>query len=166
MKIFTMVALLMMSIFTLALAEEKNTDVSFYTGTFDTIDKEGDDQAKLYGLEHRDDNLFRNTFLGRLSPLTGAFVTDKNSLYVYSGVEGNYGIGRLKLRPSFSPGYYEPGDGKNLGAALEFKSEVRVDFEIFNNSKLGYSYSHISNNDWGDINPGTDNQHITFSQNF
>ena len=27
-------------------------------------------------------------------------------------------------------------------------------------------YSHISNNDWGDTNPGTDNQHITFSKNF
>ena len=33
------------------------------------------------------------------------------------------------------------------------------------NSKLGYSYSHISNNDWGEKNPGTDNQKITFYKN-
>ena len=38
--------------------------------------------------------------------------------------------------------------------------------ELFENSKLSYSYSHISNNDWGDTNPGTDNQQITFSKNF
>ena len=38
--------------------------------------------------------------------------------------------------------------------------------DIFENSKIGYSYSHISNNDWGDTNPGTDNQQITFSKNF
>ena len=37
---------------------------------------------------------------------------------------------------------------------------------IFENSKLSYSYSHISNNNWGDTNPGTDNQQITFSKNF
>ena len=41
-----------------------------------------------------------------------------------------------------------------------------IGFDIFENSKLGYSYSHISNNDWGDSNPGTDNQQITFSKNF
>ena len=49
---------------------------------------------------------------------------------------------------------------------LEFKSEIKVGFDIFENSKLSYSYSHISNNDWGDTNPGTDNQQITFSKNF
>ena len=26
---------------------------------------------------------------------------------------------------------------------------------IFEDSKLGFSYSHISNNDWGETNPGT-----------
>ena len=79
---------------------------------------------------------------------------------------GQYGIGPLKILPSFTPGYYEKGDGKDLGSVLEFKSEVKIGLDIFENSKLSYSYSHISNNDWGDSNPGTDNQHITFSKNF
>ena len=34
------------------------------------------------------------------------------------------------------------------------------------NTNIGYSYSHISNNDWGSVNPGVDNQSITFSKNF
>ena len=147
-------------------ADEGNKDISFYTGTFDLLDKEGDDQTTLFGIEHKNPNLFRDTFLGKFKPVTGAFMTGKSSVYLYTGIEGQYGIGPLKILPSFAPGYYEKGDGKDLGNVLEFKSEVKFSFDIFENSKLGYSYSHISNNDWGATNPGTDNQQITFSKNF
>ena len=149
-----------------ALAEEGNEEISFYTGTFDVIDKEGDDQTSLFGIEHKNPNLFRDTFLGKFSPVSGGFMTGDNSVYLYTGVEGQYGIGRLKILPSFTPGYYEKGNGKDLGSALEFKSEIKLGLDIFENSKIGYSYSHISNNDWGETNPGTDNQQITFSKNF
>ena len=147
-------------------ALSENLDISVYTGTFDVIDKEGDDQTTLIGIEHRNTDLFRNTFLGKFAPVTGAFVTGKDSLYFYTGVEGQYDVGPIKISPSFTPGYYEKGSGKDLGSALEFKSEIKVGFDILENSKLGYSYSHISNNDWGNINPGTDNQQITFSTKF
>ena len=149
-----------------ALAEEGNKEISFYTGTFDVIDKEGDDQTSLFGIEHKNPNLFRDTFLGKFSPVSGGFMTGDSSVYLYTGVEGQYGIGRLKILPSFTPGYYEKGNGKDLGSALEFKSEIKLGLDIFENSKIGYSYSHISNNDWGETNPGTDNQQITFSKNF
>ena len=149
-----------------SLADERNTDISIYTGTFDIIDKEGDDQTSLIGLEHRNSDLFRNTFLGKFSPLTGIFMTGNSSVYLYTGVEGQYDIGPLKILPSFSPGFYEKGDGKDLGSVLEFKSEIKIGLDIFENSKIGYSYSHISNNDWGTTNPGTDNQSITFSKKF
>ena len=142
------------------------TEYSFYTGTFDTIDKEGDDKANLYGFEHNNPVLFRDTFVGKFSPITGGFVTDKSSIYLYTGVQAEYEIGPLNVVPSFAPGYYEEGDGKDLGMALEFKSELKFSFDIFKDSKIGYSYSHISNNDWGDVNPGVDNQAISFSKNF
>ena len=147
-------------------ADEGDADISFYTGTFDVIDQEGDDQTSLFGIEHKNPNLFRDTFLGKFKPVTGAFMTGDSSVYLYTGIEGQYGIGPLKILPSFAPGYYEKGDGKDLGSVLEFKSEIKVGLELFENSKLSYSYSHISNNDWGEINPGTDNQQITFSKNF
>ena len=147
-------------------ADEGNKDISFYTGTFDLIDKEGDDKTTLFGIEHKNPDLFRNTFLGKFKPVTGAFVTGKNSAYLYTGVEGQYDLGPLNILPSFAPGYYQKGDGKDLGSVLEFKSELKVGFDIFEDSKLSYSYSHISNNDWGETNPGTDNQQITFSKNF
>ena len=149
-----------------SIADEQKTDISIYTGTFDIIDKEGDDQTSLIGLEHRNSDLFRNTFLGKFKPLTGIFMTGNSSVYLYTGVEGQYDIGPLKILPSFSPGLYEKGDGKDLGSVLEFKSEIKIGLDIFENSKIGYSYSHISKNNWGEINPGTDNQQITFSRAF
>ena len=165
LKLFVFLALL---IFTLnpALADEGNEEILFYTGTFDVIDKEGDDQTSLFGIEHKNPNLFRDTFLGKFSPVSGGFMTGDNSVYMYTGIEGQYGIGKLKILPSFTPGFYEKGNGKDLGSALEFKSEIKLGLDIFENSKIGYSYSHISNNDWGETNPGTDNQQITFSRNF
>jgi lipid A 3-O-deacylase len=145
---------------------EKNNNVSVYTGTFDIIDKEGDDKTTLMGIEHKNKNLFRDTWLGKFSPTSGVFVTKKSSVYLYSGIEAEYNLGPVNISPSFAPGYYEAGDGKNLGSALEFKSEVKIGVDLFKNSNLGYSYSHISNNDWGDVNPGSDNQSVTFSKKF
>ena len=98
--------------------------------------------------------------------MSGGFISGKNSVYLYTGVQAEYEFGPLKIVPSFAPGYYEAGGGKDLGSPLEFKSEIKLNFDIFENSKIGYSYSHISNNDWGDINPGIDNQQISFSKNF
>ena len=147
-------------------ADESSNEISFITGTFDVIDKEGDDKTSLFGIEHKNPDLFRDTFLGQFKRITGGFITGNNSAYFYTGIEAQYGLGPLKILPSFTPGYYEKGGGKDLGSVLEFKSELKVGLDIFENSKLSYSYSHISNNDWGQTNPGTDNQQITFSKNF
>ena len=145
---------------------DRGQNISFYTGTFDIIDKEGDDKTSLIGLEHKNKNLFRETWLGRISPTSGAFVTGKNSIYLYTGIAADYNLGPISISPSFAPGYYEAGDGKKLGSPLEFKSEVKIGLDLFKNSNLGYSYSHISNNDWGNVNPGSDNQSINFSKKF
>ena len=141
-------------------------EYNFYVGTFDIIDKEGDDKSTLYGMEHKNDNLFRDPILGKFSPISGGFVTAKNSMYLYTGVQAEYSLGPLNIVPSFAPGYYNAGSGKDLGSVLEFKSEIKLDLNIFKNSKIGYSYGHISNSDWGKINPGVNNQQISFSKNF
>ena len=163
MKVEKLYLLLLLLFFTPVKSE---TEYSFYAGTFDTIDKEGDDQARMYGVEHNNPVLFRDTFIGRFSPITGGFITDKNSIYLYTGVQAQYKLGPLNIMPSFAPGYYNEGNGKDLGMALEFKSELKFSLDLFEKSKLGYSYSHISNNDWGDKNPGVDNQTISFSKAF
>ena len=121
------------------LADDSNNELSFYTGTFDVIDKEGDDKTTLFGIEHKNPDLFRDTFLGKFKPVSGGFITGNSSVYLYTGIEGQYGVGPLKILPSFTPGYYEKGDGKDLGSVLEFKSEIKFGLDIFENSKLSYS---------------------------
>ena len=151
------------------LAEEEklqlpNTQLNLYSGMFDFSDQK--QRAVLVGFQHQNEELYRDTFLGTLSPITGGFVTENAAFYAYTGVEWNFDIGPINFTPSFAPGLYDAGSGKDLGHILEFKSEIKVAFDIFENSKIGYSYGHISNNDWGDINPGVNNQQISFSKNF
>ena len=50
-------------------SEEKNTEYSFYTGTFDFSD-EGK-ATSLIGIQHQNEELNRDTFLGNISPVTG-----------------------------------------------------------------------------------------------
>ena len=164
--------ILLTIIFTTAVQSKELNDsknehqYNFYSGTFDIIDKEGDDKTTLVGIQHNNDNLFRETFLGKFSPLTGAFMTGDNSLYLYTGIQAEYNLGFLNIIPSFAPGYYEAGDGKDLGSALEFKSEIKFDINIFKDTTIGYSYNHISNNDWGSINPGSNNEQLSISTKF
>ena len=61
-------------IFVHAQAEQGDADISFYTGTFDVIDKEGDDKTTLLGIEHKNPNLFRDTILGKFKPVTGCLL--------------------------------------------------------------------------------------------
>ena len=145
---------------------KSETEYTFYLGTFDTIDKEKDDKATLYGLEHNNPELSKDTIIGKLSPVTGGFITDKDSIFIYTGVQIQYKIGYLKITPSFAPGYYEKGDGKDLGMSVEFQSKIKLSFDFFKDTKISYSYSHISNNDWGTINPGVNNETFSFTKSF
>ena len=44
-------------------ADESTVDLSFYTGTFDVIDDEGDDKTSLFGIEHKNPDLFNQAYL-------------------------------------------------------------------------------------------------------
>jgi hypothetical protein len=140
------------------------TELNFFTGMFDFSD---DNQAAgLLGLQHQNDDLFRKSFLGKLSPITGGFLTEKNAFYLYSGVQAEYELGFLTITPSFAPGYYNYGDGKDLGYPLEFKSEVQMSFDINDNTHLGMSYNHISNASFGSKNPGANSYMLNFLKQF
>ena len=57
--------------------------------------------------------------------------TADNAGYIYTGVQAEYKIGKINLIPSFTPGLYSEGDGKDLGSPIEFKSEVQLSFDLF-----------------------------------
>ncbi len=143
---------------------DKNTEFNIYTGMFDFSDN--GKRSTLIGLQHQNEDLNRDTFLGNLSPITGAMITADNASYFYTGVQAQYKVGFLNLTPSFAPGYYNKGNGKDLGHALEFKSEIQLSLELPMQSQLGLSYNHLSNASLGDKNPGANSYMFNFFKKF
>ena len=141
-----------------------NTKLSVYSGVFDFSDD--GKRSTLIGFQHQNENLNRDTFLGNLSPITGVMITADNAGYIYTGVQAKYKLGFLNITPSFTPGIYHEGDGKDLGHLVEFKSEVQLSLDFSNSSKLGLSYNHISNASLGDKNPGANSYMFNFLKKF
>ena len=147
-----------------SVAEEKGSGLKFYTGMFDFSDEGA--RSQLFGIQHQDSNLYRETIIGEVSPITGAMITQDNAVYLYSGLETNYSLGLFKLTPSFTPGYYNKGNGKDLGHGLEFKTEVQLSLDLGKNTNLGMSYNHVSNASLGNKNPGANSYTFNFLQKF
>ena len=164
-----LINLLMITFAFSSIADEKvlkdqNTELSLYTGMFDFSDD--GKRSTLVGFQHQNENLNRDTFLGNLSPITGAFLTADSAGYIYTGVQAQYKIGALNITPSFMPGLYHQGDGKDLGHVLEFKSEVQLSLDISKSTELGFSYNHLSNASLGDKNPGANSYMFNFLKSF
>ena len=147
-------------------AEENLSEIelNFFTGMFDFSDNK--QASGLLGLQHQNNDLFRDSFLGKISPITGGFLTEKNAFYLYTGAQAEYDLGLITITPSFAPGYYNYGDGKDLGSVLEFKSEVQVSLNLSESTEFGMSYNHISNASLGDKNPGANSYMINFLKQF
>ena len=139
-------------------------EYNFYTGIFDFSD-EGK-KSTLVGIQHQNENLYRDSFFGTISPVTGFLITGDSATYLYTGIQAEYNIGKINLTPSFTPGLYVQGDGKDLGHLVEFKSEVQLSFDLLKNSELGFSYNHISNVSLGDKNPGANSYMFNFFKKF
>ena len=137
---------------------------NFYSGLFDFSDK--GKKSTIIGFQHQKENLMRSSFSGILSPITGAMITADNAAYFYTGVQAQYKIGKINFTPSFTPGIYEKGNGKDLGHAIEFKSEVQLSLNLHEKSQFGMSYNHISNASLGDKNPGANSYMFNFLQKF
>ena len=170
MKIIRLFLTLIIFLFSsLSVAEEleldnNNTEFNVYSGMFDFSDD--GKRSTLVGVQHQNEDLNRDTIFGNLSPITGAMITADNATYFYTGIQAHYKIGALNFTPSFAPGYYNEGDGKDLGHALEFKSELQLSLELPKESQLGFSYNHLSNASLGDKNPGANSYMFNFLKNF
>ena len=143
---------------------DQNSEISVYTGMFDFSDN--GKRSTLIGFQHQNENLNRNTFFGNLSPISGAMFTADNAGYIYTGVQAQYKIGALNFTPSFTPGLYHEGNGKDLGHLIEFKSELQISLDLSKTSELGFSYNHLSNASLGDKNPGANSYMFNLLKKF
>ena len=82
--------------------------------------------------------------------LTGVYVED-NLGELFEGKSSN-----LYFTPSFGTGFYDNGSGKNLGNSIQFRTSFEVSYELKNKNRIGISFSHISNANLGDKNPGVE----------
>ena len=139
-------------------------EFNIYTGMFDFSDH--GKRSQIIGFQHQNENLIRESFFGTLSPVTGALITQDSATYIYTGVQAMYKVGNINITPSFTPGLYNQGDGKNLGHIVEFKSEVQLSFDLPKESQFGFSYNHISNASLGDKNPGANSYMFNFLKKF
>ena len=163
----TLIALISFSFLSFANSEEKETkksEINLFTGVFDFSDQ--NQKGNIFGFQHQNDELFRNSFLGKLSPISGGWLTDNQSVYLYTGAQAEYNLGLVKITPSFVPGYYNAGDAKDLGSALEFKSEIQMSLNLSDTTEFGMSYNHISNAGLADKNPGANSYMINFLKHF
>ena len=150
-------------------ANSEGTNV-FGLGIYDIkIDGSEENQAVDFRYEYRSDNSILdigpeedNFFF--LKPFFGVEYTNDSASYFLTGIyfEDNLGElfegnkSKLYFTPSFGAGIYNDGSGKKLGNDIQFRTSIEVSYELKNQNRIGISFSHISNANLGDKNPGVE----------
>ena len=99
-----------------------------------------------------------------LKPFIGLETTTDSALYVLGGIYLEDNLGTLFVgddsnfifTPSFGIGFYEDGEGKQLGNNIQFRTTFEFSYELKNKNRIGISFGHISNANLGDKNPGAE----------
>ena len=105
-------------------SEESSSKFNVYSGMFDFSDT--GKKSTLIGFQHQNEDLNRDTFLGNLSPITGALLTADSAAYIYTGVQAQYKLGRLILFQALHQDYIA-------------KEMVKI-WAIFWNLKVSYKF--------------------------
>ena len=125
-------------------------------GYFDVVKR--DNRAGELNAEYMGRKLYKAA-----RPIFGVSVTTDKARYLYAGIAFDFGSNGLYFTPSFAPGYYSEGDGKDLGHHLEIRSQVEFGYEFDDASRLGLALSHRSNATLGDKNPGAESLTVYYS---
>lgn len=161
-KFLGIISLLSISLVSTARSE----GLTFSVGKFDHNDDKTN--AGMFQLDYDFDKALFTSPIGDFKPVVGFLVTEDNAKYGYAGVRLDYKLANnsILISPSFTPGVFSKGDGKDLGHNIEFKTQVRAALNLSSTSNIGISYSHISNASLGDKNPGANNYSVSFQKNF
>ena len=99
-----------------------------------------------------------------LKPFARIETTSESAYYILGGIYLEDNLGQLFIgdrsnfifTPSFGTGYYDDGKGKKLGNKIEFRTTLEISYEMQNKNRIGLSFSHISNANIGNKNPGVE----------
>ena len=147
----------------------KGTNV-FGLGIYDIkFDGSEKNQATDFRYEYRSDKSLLdigpkedNFFF--LKPFFGIEFTNDTASYFLTGIYFEDNLGELFegdkskffITPSFATGIYDDGSGKKLGNDVQFRTSLEVSYQLKNKNRIGISFSHISNANLGDKNPGVE----------
>lgn len=144
---------LLLTAFSVAAAPARADDIdrlSIGVGAFDVFDSE---TAADFRVEYRPGN----SIVWELRPWLGAEVTSDGGVYGAAGFLYDYDLGnKWVITPSIGGGLYADGGGKDMGSAVQFRTQIEAGYNLENGSRLSAALSHQSN--WGidDNNPGAE----------
>lgn len=136
---------------------EHTPSVALTAGTFDFEN----DAVAMYGVEYRwpaSERFFS------IIPVAGIESNADGAFWVYAG--GRYDFWpseRWFLTPHWAASWYRQNGGKDLGSELEFRSGLDFGYRFEGGSRFAVGVHHLSNADFGDTNPSSNNIVFSFS---
>lgn len=101
---------------------------------------------------------------GGFEPHMGLFFTSDSAAYAYGGVGYPFEINeKWSITPSISAGYYNQGADTDLGYDFELYSQLKIEYQLEDSTKIGLGFGHISNAELGDHNPGAEMAYLGYS---
>jgi len=101
---------------------------------------------------------------GPLHPIVGAKVTSDAAIFAFAGFGGDVPLGRrFVFRPSFAPGFYRQGKGKDLGAYLNFRTALELALRLGSGRRLSVEMDHVSNAGAAPTNLGAKSLVLSFA---
>ena len=118
----------------------------------------------IFDIGPKEDNFFF------LKPFLGFEYTNDSASYFLTGIYLEDNLGKLfdgeenkyYFTPSLGVGIYNDGSGKKLGNDIQFRTSLEVTYELKNKNRIGVSFSHISNANLGDKNPGVEILNLSY----
>src|SRR5208282_5677066 len=99
-----------------------------------------------------------------IQPLLGVLGTNRKTVYTYFGLRSDILLfHHYVVMPVEAVGYFNKGNGKDLGSHTEFKSGVELAYRFDGGSRLGLAFDHISNAGITAKNPGTESLLLVWS---
>lgn len=128
--------------------------IGFSAGMFDIV--QGDDEAIEGRIEYRHNNDWW------FKPLLSVTATTDATVFLSAGLYSEIFLtDELYLSPSFAPGVFLRGQGKNLGHPIEFRSQIEIGWRFYTGLRASISLNHLSNAGSGRKNPGSES--VVFS---
>ncbi|MGZ9097979.1 MAG: acyloxyacyl hydrolase [Micavibrio sp.] len=124
--------------------------LSLGIGAFDAFDSE---RALDFRVEYRPGT----SIVWELRPFLGAEITSDGAIYGAAGFLYDYNMGnQWSVTPSLAGGLYSDGGGKDMGSAIQFRSQIELGYELENSSRVSAALSHTSNLGINDTNPSAE----------